>query len=53
MAVLVMAMLIITVFLVAMPKFKIMQKLVDRLNLVTRESLSGMLVIRAFVHAEA
>jgi len=47
-AVLVMAMLIITVFLVAMPKFKIMQKLVDRLNLVTRESLSGMLVIRAF-----
>ncbi len=47
-AVLVMAMLIIVVFIVAMPKFKIMQKLVDRLNLVTRESLSGMLVIRAF-----
>jgi ATP-binding cassette subfamily B protein len=35
-------------FAVAMPKFKSMQKLVDRLNLVTRESLTGMLVIRAF-----
>ncbi|MGI5971708.1 MAG: ABC transporter ATP-binding protein [Oscillospiraceae bacterium] len=33
---------------VAMPKFKIMQKLVDRLNLVSREILSGMMVIRAF-----
>ena len=31
-----------------MPKFKSVQKLVDRLNLVTRESLTGMLVIRAF-----
>ncbi len=35
-------------FAVAMPKFKSMQKLVDKLNLVTRESLTGMLVIRAF-----
>ena len=33
---------------VAMPKFKIMQKLVDRLNLVTREILTGLPVIRAF-----
>jgi len=40
--------LIIVVFVVAVPKFKIIQKLVDRLNLVTRENLSGMLVIRAF-----
>ena len=31
-----------------MPKFKIVQKLVDRLNLVTRENLSGMMVVRAF-----
>jgi ATP-binding cassette, subfamily B, multidrug efflux pump len=31
-----------------MPKFKIVQKLVDRLNLVTRENIEGMLVIRAF-----
>jgi ATP-binding cassette subfamily B protein len=40
--------LIITVFSVAMPKFKKIQKLIDRLNLVTRENLSGMMVIRAF-----
>lgn len=33
---------------VAMPKFKKMQKLVDRLNLVTREILTGLPVIRAF-----
>lgn len=32
----------------AMPKFKLMQKLVDRLNLVTREILTGLQVIRAF-----
>lgn len=38
----------LVVFVVAMPKFKIMQKMIDRLNLVTRESLSGLLVIRAF-----
>ena len=31
-----------------MPKFKIMQKLVDKLNLVTREILTGLSVIRAF-----
>jgi ATP-binding cassette subfamily B protein len=31
-----------------MPRFRIMQNLVDRLNLVTRENLSGMMVIRAF-----
>ena len=32
----------------AIPKFKLIQKLVDRLNLVSRENLSGMMVIRAF-----
>lgn len=35
-------------FSITLPKFRIIQKLVDRLNLVTREQLSGMLVIRAF-----
>jgi len=33
---------------VALPKFKLIQKLVDRINLVSRENLSGMMVIRAF-----
>ena len=33
---------------IAMPKFKIMQKLVDRLNLVSREMLTGIMPIRAF-----
>ncbi|MDE7301778.1 MAG: ABC transporter ATP-binding protein/permease [Oscillospiraceae bacterium] len=37
---------------VAMPKFKMMQKLIDRLNLVTREILTGLSVIRAFSREE-
>lgn len=37
-----------TMFSVAIPKFKTIQKLIDRLNLVTRESLTGLMVIRAF-----
>ncbi len=40
--------LILVVFSVALPKFKLIQTLIDRLNLVTRENLSGMMVIRAF-----
>ena len=40
--------LVIVLFAVAMPRFKIMQKLVDRVNLVTREILTGLPVIRAF-----
>lgn len=40
--------LVSILFTFAMPKFKSVQKLVDKLNLVTRESLTGMLVIRAF-----
>lgn len=40
--------LILIVFTISLPKFKIMQSLIDRLNLVTRENLSGMMVIRAF-----
>ncbi len=47
-AVLVLISLILVVFSIALPKFKIIQKLVDRLNLVSRENLSGMMVIRAF-----
>ena len=39
---------IITTFMIVLPKFTIVQKLVDKLNLVMRENLSGMLVIRAF-----
>lgn len=40
--------LITTIFVIAMPKFKLIQKLIDRLNLVMREFLDGMSVIRAF-----
>ena len=40
--------LMLVSFTLAMPRFKKIQKLVDRLNLVTREQLEGMLVIRAF-----
>ena len=40
--------IILIVFMVAMPKFKIVQSLIDRLNLIVRENLDGMLVIRAF-----
>lgn len=40
--------LIGSVFLISLPKFKKIQSLIDRLNLVTRENLSGMMVIRAF-----
>jgi ATP-binding cassette subfamily B multidrug efflux pump len=47
-AVIVLLGMIITVFSISLPKFKSMQGLVDRLNLVTRENLSGMMVIRAF-----
>ena len=47
-AVVALLVLIVVVFVVAVPKFRIMQDLIDRLNLVTRENLSGMMVIRAF-----
>lgn len=42
------SLLVSVLFGFAMPKFKAVQKLVDKLNLVTREHLTGMLVIRAF-----
>lgn len=47
-AVLTLVSLIIVVFSVSLPKFKLIQKLVDRINLVARENLSGMMVIRSF-----
>ncbi|WP_353096420.1 ABC transporter transmembrane domain-containing protein [Tissierella praeacuta] len=40
--------LVIVLFSIAIPKFKILQKLVDKVNLVMRESLNGLMVIRAF-----
>ncbi len=40
--------MILILFTIALPRFKKVQKLVDRLNLVTREILSGLPVIRAF-----
>jgi ATP-binding cassette subfamily B protein len=47
-AVIVLIGMVTTIFSVSLPKFRIIQKLVDRLNLVTRENLAGMMVIRAF-----
>ena len=44
----VLLLLILFLMSVAMPKFKIMQKLVDRLNLVSREILTGIMPVRAF-----
>ena len=40
--------LIVAMFTTTLPRFKVIQSLIDRLNLVTRENLSGMMVIRAF-----
>ncbi len=40
--------IIIVLFSVALPKFQLLQKLVDKLNLVTRQNLTGLRVIRAF-----
>ncbi len=40
--------MILVIFSITLPKFRIIQNLVDRLNLVTRENLSGLMVIRAF-----
>lgn len=47
-AVLVILGFVLVLMAVAMPKFKVMQKLVDALNLVSREILTGLSVIRAF-----
>lgn len=47
-ALVIIVVLVLLLFIIAMPKFKKLQQLVDKLNLVTREILSGMPVIRAF-----
>ena len=47
-AVLVIISVVIILFSIVMPKFKIVQKLIDKLNLVSREILNGLPVIRAF-----
>ncbi|WP_102378402.1 ABC transporter ATP-binding protein [Raoultibacter timonensis] len=47
-AVVIIGILVALLMVVAMPKFKIMQKLIDRVNLVSREILTGLPVIRAF-----
>ena len=47
-AVVAILMVVISLFAIAMPKFNRVQKLIDKLNLVTREILSGLPVIRAF-----
>ena len=39
---------VVVIFAIAVPKYKKVQKLVDKVNLVIRENLTGMLVIRAF-----
>ena len=46
--VVILLLLIIFLMSVAMPKFKVMQQLVDRLNLVSREILTGIMPVRAF-----
>lgn len=41
-------MVVFSMFSLVMPKFQVVQKLIDRLNLVVRENLEGLLVVRAF-----
>ncbi len=47
-AVALIVMVVVVLFTVVMPKFKVVQSMVDRLNLVSREILTGLEVIRAF-----
>lgn len=47
-AIVLLIIVMVIICIVALPKFKSIQKMVDKLNLVTRESLTGMMVIRAF-----
>jgi len=47
-AVTIMITLIITLFIIAFPKFQTLQKLVDKINLIARENLTGLRVVRAF-----
>jgi ATP-binding cassette subfamily B multidrug efflux pump len=47
-AVVILISMVVVIFSISLPKFKRIQSLIDRLNLVMRENLSGMMVIRAF-----
>ncbi|MCL2300608.1 MAG: ABC transporter ATP-binding protein/permease [Firmicutes bacterium] len=47
-ALVIMVCALVLVLLIVMPRFKVLQKLIDRLNLVSRENLTGLMVIRAF-----
>jgi ATP-binding cassette subfamily B protein len=47
-AVLILVLMVALMFIFAVPRFKLVQKLIDKLNLIIRENLSGMTVIRAF-----
>ena len=47
-AVLILLSIITTLIIIVMPKFKIVQKLIDKINNVTRENLNGLRVIHAF-----
>ena len=49
-ALIIMLGLITTLFSIALPRFKKMQSLIDKLNLVSREELSGIMVVRAFAN---
>lgn len=51
-AVIIIVCVIGVMFVVVMPKFKKMQALLDRLNLVARENLSGLMVVRAFANQD-
>ena len=51
-AVVVLLILVATLFAVTMPRFRVMQQLIDRVNLVAREMLTGLPVIRAFVRQD-
>ncbi len=44
--------IILVMFSLTVPKFKMLQRLIDKLNLISRENLSGMMVIRAFGNEE-
>ncbi|MCL2518629.1 MAG: ABC transporter ATP-binding protein/permease [Oscillospiraceae bacterium] len=47
-AVILLLCVIALLYVIVVPKFKLLQKLIDKLNLISRENLSGLMVIRAF-----
>lgn len=46
--ILILSVIILTIFLIVFPKFKLIQKLMDKLSLIAKENLKGIMVIRAF-----